>query len=64
VPVLLAEISDLRAAGFEDPQPEEASIAINAKSLLLADSRAVVSRASNCRCPGPRVGESVECFRI
>jgi hypothetical protein len=38
--------------------PSRPSRAINAKSFGLCDSRAVVIRASNCRWPNPRVGDS------
>jgi hypothetical protein len=35
-------------------------MATKAKSRLLDDSRAVVSRVSNCRCVNPSVGDSGE----
>jgi hypothetical protein len=38
--------------------PSRPSKVTRAKSLRLAESRAVVSRASNCRCPNPSVGDS------
>ena len=39
-------------------KPSSPSIAISAKSHGLDDSRAAVSRASNCRWVKPRVGDS------
>jgi hypothetical protein len=39
-------------------KPSRPNIAMRAKSLMLGESRAVVIRASNCRCPSPRVGDS------
>jgi hypothetical protein len=47
--VLLAQVSDVRAGGFEDPRAEQASMATSAKSYGFGDSRAAVSSASNCR---------------
>jgi len=47
--VFLAEVGDVRAGGFEDPQAEQAEHGTSAKSQGFADCRAAVSRASNCR---------------
>ena len=58
VAVFLAEVADVGAAGFEDPQPRSPRRAINAKSFGLGDRRAAVIRASNCRWPSPSVGDS------
>ncbi|SRR6266571_1590634 len=41
-------------------RPSRPSMATRAKSFRLADSRAAVSRASNCRCVKPSVGDSAE----
>jgi hypothetical protein len=49
VAVPLAQVGDVGTGGFEDPQPEQPSIATRAKSLAFADSRAAVSIASNCK---------------
>ncbi|MGI9156553.1 MAG: hypothetical protein ACR2FG_07950 [Marmoricola sp.] len=46
--MFLAEVDDIGAGRFEDPQPEQAEHgATKAKSLRLADSRPAVSNASN-----------------
>jgi hypothetical protein len=50
VTVLFAEITDICAGGFEDPQARRPSMATKAKSLRLADSRAGVSRAAVPGC--------------
>lgn len=39
--------------------PNSPSIATKAKSEGWAESRAAVSRASNCRCESPSVGDSL-----
>ncbi len=46
------------AGGLEDAQSEQPEQATRAKSLGLADTRAAVSMASNCRWVSPRVGDS------
>jgi hypothetical protein len=38
-------------------KPSRLSMATSAKSPGLSDSRAAVSRASNCRCVNPSVGD-------
>jgi len=58
VAVLLAEIADVRARGLEDSQAQQPQHGTKAKSFRLADWRAAVSRASNCRWVNPRVGDS------
>jgi hypothetical protein len=58
VAMFLAQVADVGAAGFEDPQSEEPEQRVSAKSLGLGESRAVVMRASNCRWLSPRVGDS------
>jgi hypothetical protein len=44
VPVLFAEVGDVRAGGLEDRRPSSPSIATSAKSQRSADWRAAVSR--------------------
>jgi hypothetical protein len=39
-------------------KPSSPGMATSAKSYGFADSRAAVSRASNCRCVNPSVGDS------
>ena len=58
VPMLLAEVGDVRAGCLEIRSPSRPSIATSAKSYRLADSRAAVSIASNCRWVNPSVGDS------
>jgi hypothetical protein len=58
VSVFLTQVGDVRPAGFEDPQPEQTQERDQGESFTLEDVRAVVIRASNCRCPSPRVGDS------
>jgi hypothetical protein len=41
-------------------RPSSPSMATSAKSFRLADWRAAVSNASNCRCVNPRVGDSAD----
>jgi hypothetical protein len=57
VAVLLPQIRHVGSAGLEHPQPEQ-SIAISAKPFRFAESRAAVSRASNCKWVNPNVGDS------
>lgn len=47
--VFFAEVTDVSAGGFENPQASRPSMATGAKSCGLAEPRAAVSRASNCR---------------
>jgi len=54
----LVEVADVGAAGFEDPQPEQAEHATRAKSNTFGEVRAVDSIASNCRFVSPSIGES------
>src|SRR5690349_357293 len=49
VAVLLAEVGDVGAGGFQDPQASRPSMATSAKSHRFGDWRAPVSSASNCR---------------
>lgn len=56
--VFFAEVGDVGAAGFEVRSPSRPSMATRAKSLMLADSRAAVIIASNCRWLSPSVGDS------
>ncbi|WP_433611421.1 hypothetical protein ACQP2P_44220 [Dactylosporangium sp. CA-139114] len=58
VAVFFAEVADAGAAGSKIRNPSRPRSAIRAKSFGLADNRAVVISASNCRCPNPRVGDS------
>jgi hypothetical protein len=58
VAVFLAEVADVGAGGFEDPEASRPSIATSAKSYGFADWRAAVSIASNCRWLNPSVGDS------
>jgi len=58
VAVFFAEVGDIRAGGFEDPQAQQAEHGHQDEPFRLADSRAAVSRASNCRCVNPSVGDS------
>jgi hypothetical protein len=58
VAVFLAEVADVRAGGLMIRRPSRPSMATTAKSYGLADWRAAVSRASNCRCVNPRADDS------
>ena len=55
--VLLTYVCDVRAAGFEDPQSQQApSMVTSAKSNTFGDSRAAVNNASKRKWDSPRVG--------
>ena len=56
--MLVTEVADIRAGGLEIRRPSSPSMATKAKSFRLADWRAAVSGASNCRWVNPRVGDS------
>jgi hypothetical protein len=58
VSVFLAKVGHVGAGSFEDPQSEQAEHRDQGEVDRLADSRAAVSIASNCRCVSPRVGDS------
>jgi hypothetical protein len=58
VTVFFTQVANAGAGGFEDPQASSPSMATSAKSYRFADSRAAVSRASNCRWVNPSVGDS------
>jgi hypothetical protein len=62
VAVLLAEVLDVAAGGFEDPEPSRPSMVTGAKSQRFVDCLAVVSRASNWRWVNPSVGHSAGTF--
>ena len=54
--VLLTYVCDVRAAGFEDPQSQQApSMVTSAKSNTFGDSRAAVNNASKRKWDSPRV---------
>jgi len=59
VAVFLAEVGDVRAGASKIRKPRRPSMATRAKSDWFGDWRAVLRMASNCRCPNPRVGDSV-----
>ena len=58
VPVLFAEVGDVAPVASKIRRPSSPSMATSAKSHGFAESRAAVSRASNCRWVNPRVGDS------
>lgn len=58
VAVLLAQVGDVRPQASKIRRPSNPSMVTSAKPLRLAEVRAAVSRASNCRCDNPRVGDS------
>ena len=58
VAVFFAEVGDARAAGFEDPQTEQAQKGDQGEVVRVRGQPGVVIRASNCRWPSPRVGDS------
>jgi hypothetical protein len=58
VAVFFAEVGDVGPGGFEDPQAKQAEHGHQREVVRVGDSRAAVSRASNCRCVNPRVGDS------
>jgi hypothetical protein len=58
VAVFFAEVGDVAAGGFEDPQSEQAEYGDQGEVDGLCAWRAVVSRASNWRWVNPRVGDS------
>ncbi len=57
VAVFFAEVADVEAGRFEDPQAEEAEQADEGEVVRLVESLAAVSIASNCRWLRPRVGD-------
>jgi hypothetical protein len=58
--VCLAQVLDVRAAGFGNPQTEQAEQRNRAKSLRLADSREAVRSASKCVWVSPSVGHTAD----
>ena len=49
VAMFLAKVTDVGASGFEDPQAEQPEHGHQREVVRFGDSRAAVSRASNCR---------------
>jgi hypothetical protein len=58
VAVFLAEVADVRAAGFEGPQAEETEHGDQGEVVDVRRHRAVLINASNCKWPRPSVGDS------
>jgi hypothetical protein len=59
VAAFLAEVSDVRGGGLEDPRkPSSPGMATSAKSHGSGDWQAAVSRAPNCRRVNPSVRDS------
>jgi hypothetical protein len=58
VAVFLAEIDDVEAGCFEDPQAEQPEQAHSAKSYRFGEVRAAVSSAPSWRWVSPSVGDS------
>ena len=56
--MLLAQVADVGAGGLEDPQAQQPEHGDQRKVIRLADPRAAVSMASNCRWVNPSVGDS------
>jgi hypothetical protein len=57
VTMFFAQVGDISEVASKIRKPSSPSIATSAKSCRLPDSRAAVSRASNCRWVNPRVGD-------
>jgi hypothetical protein len=55
--VFLTQIADVKIGRLVRPQPEQAEQADQREVVRLAESGAVASMASNCRCDSPSVGD-------